>query len=187
MELERCHRQNVRDVSRLKDALTTSRMIQVKPGVPTATRTIRLFPKTAYVLVVQTTYYHVRSTAEHIVTCDVTSSYDKLRMLPESPSVFKVIPTTQQYDWGKLGSNSKVAQFAAASSLPAFSVNESLPYAEVRYHDDRLFRVTTYSCFDIIVMDGHTSKVSLSCSLNRQNSLRAPSEPSRSCGQTRHR
>jgi mannose-6-phosphate isomerase len=70
-----------------------------------------------------------------------------------SPSVFKIIPTTQQYDWGKIGSNAKVALFAAASSLPGFSVNESLPYAEVCYHDHS--GVTINSFFLILVMDGH--------------------------------
>jgi len=48
------------------------------------------------------------------------------------PPIFKIIPTTQQYDWGKIGSNAKVAQFAAASRLPGFSIDESAPYAEVR-------------------------------------------------------
>jgi mannose-6-phosphate isomerase len=46
--------------------------------------------------------------------------------------VFKIAPTTQQYDWGKIGSSAKVAQFAAASKLPGFSVDEKAPYAEVR-------------------------------------------------------
>ena len=46
--------------------------------------------------------------------------------------VFKVIPTTQQYDWGKIGLESKVAQFAAASKIPGFTLDEDAPYAEVR-------------------------------------------------------
>ncbi|KAG6807343.1 hypothetical protein H0H93_001732 [Arthromyces matolae] len=45
--------------------------------------------------------------------------------------VFKIAPTTQQYDWGKIGSKAKVAQFAAASRLPGFTINESVPYAEL--------------------------------------------------------
>ena len=49
--------------------------------------------------------------------------------------VFKIIPTTQQYDWGKLGLSSKVAQFAAASKIPGFELNEDAPYAEVRFKD----------------------------------------------------
>ncbi|KAG6840827.1 hypothetical protein C0991_004050 [Blastosporella zonata] len=46
-------------------------------------------------------------------------------------SVFKIAPTTQQYDWGKTGSSAKVAQFAASSKLPGFTINESAPYAEL--------------------------------------------------------
>ncbi|KAF5362294.1 hypothetical protein D9756_002049 [Leucocoprinus leucothites] len=45
-------------------------------------------------------------------------------------SVFKVVPTTQQYDWGKVGKNSKVALFAAAG-LPGFKLEEKAPYAEL--------------------------------------------------------
>ncbi|KAG6822374.1 hypothetical protein H0H87_003492 [Tephrocybe sp. NHM501043] len=48
-----------------------------------------------------------------------------------SPPVFKLAPTTQQYDWGKSGSTAKVAQFAAASQLPGFTIDESAPYAEL--------------------------------------------------------
>lgn len=47
------------------------------------------------------------------------------------PSVFKIIPTTQIYDWGKRGSKSKVAQLAVASKLPGFQLDEDAPYAEV--------------------------------------------------------
>lgn len=47
--------------------------------------------------------------------------------------VFKIVPTTQQYDWGKVGSKSIVAQLAASSDVnPDFAFNESKPYAEVR-------------------------------------------------------
>jgi mannose-6-phosphate isomerase len=45
-------------------------------------------------------------------------------------SVFKVVPTTQKYDWGKVGKNSKVATLAAAG-LPGFQLDEKVPYAEV--------------------------------------------------------
>ncbi|KAK7031474.1 mannose-6-phosphate isomerase, partial [Favolaschia claudopus] len=45
--------------------------------------------------------------------------------------VFKIIPTTQKYDWGKIGTNSKVAQFASASKIPGFTLEESAPYAEL--------------------------------------------------------
>ncbi|KAK7062864.1 Mannose-6-phosphate isomerase [Paramarasmius palmivorus] len=46
-------------------------------------------------------------------------------------TVFKIVPTTQQYDWGKHGSSSKVAQLASASQIPNFSLDESKPYAEL--------------------------------------------------------
>lgn len=45
--------------------------------------------------------------------------------------VFPIIPTTQQYDWGKVGLTSKVAQFASASKTPGFKLDEKAPYAEV--------------------------------------------------------
>lgn len=45
--------------------------------------------------------------------------------------VFKIIPTTQQYDWGKLGSSSKVAQLADASATPGFQLDANKPYAEL--------------------------------------------------------
>ncbi|MBW0498845.1 hypothetical protein O181_038560 [Austropuccinia psidii MF-1] len=45
------------------------------------------------------------------------------------PSVFQLIPQVQSYDWGKIGSQSKVAQFASHSK--DFSLDESKPYAEL--------------------------------------------------------
>ncbi|TFK37411.1 mannose-6-phosphate isomerase [Crucibulum laeve] len=45
--------------------------------------------------------------------------------------VFKIAPTTQQYDWGRTGKSSKVAQFASASKYPGFVVDEVAPYAEL--------------------------------------------------------
>ena len=45
--------------------------------------------------------------------------------------VLKIIPTVQQYDWGKLGSSSKVAVFAQSAGLSDFRVDETKPYAEV--------------------------------------------------------
>lgn len=42
-------------------------------------------------------------------------------------TVFKIIPTTQQYDWGKIGWDSKVAQLAPLD----VSIDEAAPYAEV--------------------------------------------------------
>lgn len=47
---------------------------------------------------------------------------------PQS-SVFELQAGVQSYDWGVLGSSSKVAQYAKGS--PDFSVDESKPYAEV--------------------------------------------------------
>ncbi|KAH8118040.1 mannos-6-phosphate isomerase [Phellopilus nigrolimitatus] len=45
--------------------------------------------------------------------------------------VFPIVPTTQQYDWGKVGLQSKVAQFANAANAPGFTLDESAPYAEL--------------------------------------------------------
>ncbi|KIM42639.1 hypothetical protein M413DRAFT_444327 [Hebeloma cylindrosporum] len=45
--------------------------------------------------------------------------------------VFKIVPTTQKYDWGKMGASSKVAQFASASQLSGFTIDEGSPYAEL--------------------------------------------------------
>ncbi|XP_006461582.1 hypothetical protein AGABI2DRAFT_222394 [Agaricus bisporus var. bisporus H97] len=46
-------------------------------------------------------------------------------------SVFKIIPTTQEYDWGKTGKNSKVAQLTTAAGLPGFELDEKTSYAEL--------------------------------------------------------
>lgn len=49
-----------------------------------------------------------------------------------SPAVFKILPTTQKYDWGKLGLNSKVAQFISQPELEEpLTIDEKSPYAEV--------------------------------------------------------
>ncbi|RPD65407.1 mannose-6-phosphate isomerase [Lentinus tigrinus ALCF2SS1-7] len=45
--------------------------------------------------------------------------------------VFKLIPTTQKYDWGKIGLSSKVAEYAASCKLPGFTLDEKAPYAEL--------------------------------------------------------
>lgn len=45
-------------------------------------------------------------------------------------SVFPIIGGVQSYDWGKLGSESKAAQYAA-QGLPEFTIDEQKPYAEV--------------------------------------------------------
>ncbi|KAF9915385.1 Mannose-6-phosphate isomerase [Lobosporangium transversale] len=45
------------------------------------------------------------------------------------PTIFRLDCKAQSYDWGKIGSSSKVARFAATS--PGFTVDESRPYAEL--------------------------------------------------------
>ncbi|KAI9511302.1 mannose-6-phosphate isomerase [Russula earlei] len=45
--------------------------------------------------------------------------------------VFKIVPTIQQYDWGKIGTSSKVAVFAQSAGISDFRVDESKPYAEL--------------------------------------------------------
>lgn len=72
--------------------------------------------------------------------------------------VFKIVPTVQQYDWGKLGTSSKVAVFAQSAGISDFHVDESKPYAEVRVYTmnpsiEREVNVAE-------AMDGHTSEIS---------------------------
>ncbi|KAG0212986.1 Mannose-6-phosphate isomerase [Mortierella sp. GBA30] len=50
-------------------------------------------------------------------------------MNSEQPSIFRLDCQAQSYDWGKVGSSSKVAQFAASS--PGFIIDETRPYAEL--------------------------------------------------------
>ncbi|EJD06904.1 mannos-6-phosphate isomerase [Fomitiporia mediterranea MF3/22] len=45
--------------------------------------------------------------------------------------VFPIVPSTQKYDWGKRGLQSKVAQFAHAARVPGFALDENTPYAEL--------------------------------------------------------
>lgn len=52
--------------------------------------------------------------------------------------VFRIIPTTQNYDWGKKGNESKVAEFASGAEIPGFTLNESTPYAEVGVPEARV-------------------------------------------------
>ena len=47
-----------------------------------------------------------------------------------STAVFKILPTTQKYDWGKSGLTSKVAQFISQPQF-AVEIDEGSPYAEV--------------------------------------------------------
>ncbi|KAG8213991.1 hypothetical protein J3R82DRAFT_10741 [Butyriboletus roseoflavus] len=43
--------------------------------------------------------------------------------------VFRIAPTLQKYDWGKIGNQSKVAQLAAGAEI-GFVLDNSAPYAE---------------------------------------------------------
>ena len=63
--------------------------------------------------------------------------------MTETIPVFKILPTTQKYDWGKIGRSSKVAQFAAASKIPGFELDMDAPYAEVR--DYTIHIISSYS------------------------------------------
>ncbi|KAG0236702.1 Mannose-6-phosphate isomerase [Actinomortierella wolfii] len=49
-------------------------------------------------------------------------------MSPQQP-IFRLECKVQTYEWGKIGSNSKVAQFATTS--PSFQLDENKPYAEL--------------------------------------------------------
>ncbi|TFY83252.1 hypothetical protein EWM64_g756 [Hericium alpestre] len=48
-----------------------------------------------------------------------------------SAPVFRISPTVQQYDWGKPGASSKVAQLARAAGIPNLSIDDNAPYAEL--------------------------------------------------------
>jgi hypothetical protein len=51
--------------------------------------------------------------------------------------VFRVIPTVQNYDWGKKGKDSKVAEFTSGAGIHGFTLNPSVPYAEVSVPESR--------------------------------------------------
>jgi DNA-binding MurR/RpiR family transcriptional regulator len=59
-----------------------------------------------------------------------------LTAMTDTPTqtVFRIVPTTQQYDWGKVGLASKVAQLAVSANTTEFSVDHSKSYAEVGVH-----------------------------------------------------
>lgn len=82
--------------------------------------------------------------------------------------VFKIVPTVQQYDWGKLGTSSKVAVFAQSAGISDFHVDESKPYAEVR-----VYMMNTSIEREVNVaeaVDGHTSEISFpNASLERNS------------------
>lgn len=51
-------------------------------------------------------------------------------MSSTTEAVFRIAPTLQKYDWGKIGSQSKVAQLAAGADVPGFVLDDATPYAE---------------------------------------------------------
>lgn len=53
--------------------------------------------------------------------------------------IFKIVPTIQHYDWGKIGTSSKVAVFSQSSGASDARIDESKPYAEVSVDDDGVF------------------------------------------------
>ncbi|KAH8825912.1 mannose-6-phosphate isomerase [Flagelloscypha sp. PMI_526] len=46
-------------------------------------------------------------------------------------SIFKIQPTVQSYEWGKVGPSSRVAQLASASNLSGFELQKTVQYAEL--------------------------------------------------------
>ncbi len=52
-----------------------------------------------------------------------------------SEPVFRIVPSIQKYDWGKIGAASKVAQLVAGGA--AIPADDDTPYAEVRGHPPR--------------------------------------------------
>lgn len=84
--------------------------------------------------------------------------------MSDAVSVFKITPTTQQYDWGKVGSSSKVAQLAAASKISGFTLQEEKPYAEVR---EKRTPSQQFADAILIAMDGNTSHFPLNAPLIR--------------------
>jgi hypothetical protein len=73
--------------------------------------------------------------------------------------VFKIVPTVQQYDWGKIGTSSKVAVFAQSAGISEFRVDGSKPYAEVSVSGDKpsclVANVTVAEA-----VDGYTPQIS---------------------------
>ncbi|PFH45820.1 hypothetical protein AMATHDRAFT_8616 [Amanita thiersii Skay4041] len=52
--------------------------------------------------------------------------------MSSASTVFKSTPTIQEYDWGRVGGTNKVTQFAAASVIPGFAIDDARPYTEIR-------------------------------------------------------
>ena len=53
--------------------------------------------------------------------------------MADNPPFLKLTCSVQKYAWGKLGNSSEVAKLASSGN-PHFSVDESIPYAEVSCH-----------------------------------------------------
>ncbi|KZS94051.1 mannose-6-phosphate isomerase [Sistotremastrum niveocremeum HHB9708] len=51
--------------------------------------------------------------------------------MSSAPPVFALAAGLQSYDWGKLGKESKAAQYALSAALPDFELVEDKPYAEL--------------------------------------------------------
>jgi hypothetical protein len=75
--------------------------------------------------------------------------------------VFRIIPTTQNYDWGKKGSDSKVAEFASGAGIPGYTLNESAPYAEVGDPEARSATDLTNERTMTLALDGHACEVTV--------------------------
>jgi hypothetical protein len=72
-------------------------------------------------------------------------------------SVFRLQSYSQSYEWGKLGSQSKVAQYAKATLGDSFS--EEKPYAEVLSHS--LFYIVLDLRRGCIALDGNAPECTL--------------------------
>jgi hypothetical protein len=74
--------------------------------------------------------------------------------------VFRIIPTVQNYDWGKLGYSSKVVQLLGASSLQAsFHFDKNSPYAEVGFASMDPSLAKSWFIGFFLAMDGHAYKL----------------------------
>ena len=72
-----------------------------------------------------------------------------------SDKILKILPAIQNYDWGKFGSESLVANFAKASSVEAIA-NEQ-PYAEV----SRLSFIILILVYLFLAVDGNARQWAL--------------------------
>ena len=80
--------------------------------------------------------------------------------------VFKIVPTIQEYDWGRVGRKSKVAQFAGSSGVPEFTIDDDKPYAEVGPSCSVSLIICAFHLIICVVVDGNAFKVSLKSSIN---------------------